>query len=112
MNSLEDIVAAAKAKPMRIVLSEGEDPRIAEGAVRATADGIAEPVLIGKQSSVEAQLANAGGDPSRFEIVDPASFGKFADYAEAFHELRKHKGVFAAANRVRPSAVFWFVKSS
>ncbi len=95
MNSLEDIVAAAKAKPMRIVLSEGEDPRIAEGAVRANSDGIAKPVLIGSRAIVEQRLSDAGGDPSDFEIIDPRAYDQHSAYAEAFFELRQHKGVDA-----------------
>ena len=92
MNSLEDIVAAAKANPKRIVLSEGEDPRIAEGAVRAMSDGIAHPVLVGNAETVKDQLIRAGGNPSSFEIIDPGSLERIDELAEAFLELRKHKG--------------------
>jgi phosphate acetyltransferase len=47
MNPLDDIIAAAKAEPSRIVLAEGEDLRIIDGAVRAVNDGIARVTLVG-----------------------------------------------------------------
>ena len=77
MNPLNDILDAARRTPKRIVLSEGEDPRIAEGAVRAQKDGIAHPVLIGRRPVVGERLAAIGATPAAFEIVDPAEAPSF-----------------------------------
>ena len=63
MKPLDRILEAAKAAPRRIVLAEGEDPRIVEGAVRALREGLAEIVLVGNRSTVEARLAAAGASP-------------------------------------------------
>jgi len=103
MTPLDDLIAAAREAPRRIVLSEGEDVRIAEGAVRAHKDGTAHPILIGRASEVADRLSSAGAGPAAFETVDPVSASKRQDYAEAFYDLRKHKGVdeeaaFAAMN--------------
>ena len=99
MKPLDDILDAARRDPKRIVLSEGEDPRIAEGAARALRDGIAHPVLVGRRSVVEDRLTAAGADPADFEIADPASAPKTQDYAEVYYVLRKHKGMDPDAAR-------------
>ena len=95
------IRAAAGAAPRRIVLSEGTDPRIAEGAVRAAREGLAEPLLVGPEAEVRAAIARAGGDAdaSGIEIVDPAGSPHREAAAAAFHERRRHKGVDADAAR-------------
>ena len=97
MKPLERIVEAAKRARRRIVLSEGEDPRIATAAVRAVNDGIADIVLVGARAQVEAQLAACGADPARFRIEDPENSALTQHLAAAWHELRKDKGVDAQA---------------
>jgi phosphate acetyltransferase len=93
MKTLDDIIAAARSNPKRIVLSEGEDSRICEAAVRLRRDGVASPILIGNAKIVAEQLTASGGDPKDFEIIDPASAPQARDYANAYYELRKQKGI-------------------
>ncbi len=99
MGPFDKILSAARKAPKRIVLAEGEDPRIAEGAARALEAGIARPLLVGRPTVVAEQLTAAGADPGAFEIVDPGTSSNAEAYAEAFHALRKHKGVDEAAAR-------------
>lgn len=73
MQPLDRLFAAARAARRRIVLAEGEDPRILAAAVRAEAEGLAELTLLGRTDTVAAGLTAAGGDPARFEIIDPAT---------------------------------------
>ena len=93
MKPLDDILAAARAQPKRIVLSEGEDPRIAEAAAKAQKDGIAHPILIGKQSVIAERLSEIGESATDFEIIDPATAPQLRTYADAYYALRQHKGV-------------------
>ncbi len=88
MNALEIIVANARRNPKCIVLSEGEDPRVAEGAVRAARERIAQPVLIGNRRRIEDALARLDA-ADVCGIVDPDTSEKFDDYARAF---LKHRG--------------------
>ncbi|EXL06736.1 phosphate acetyltransferase [Aquamicrobium defluvii] len=97
MKPLERIIEAAKRARRRIVLSEGEDPRIAEAAVRAANDGIADIVLVGNRAAVEAQLAACGADPARLRIEDPLTSALTPRLAAGWHELRRDKGVDAQA---------------
>lgn len=97
MKPLERIVEAAKRARRRIVLSEGEDPRIAAAAARAVNDGIADIVLVGNRAAVEAQLAACGADPARLRIEDPLTSALTPRLAASWHELRRDKGVDAQA---------------
>ncbi|NNE89794.1 MAG: phosphate acetyltransferase [Silicimonas sp.] len=82
MAVIDDIAAASRAARPHIVLSEGDDPRIQEAALRAAQDGVARLTLIGH-----------GGGSADVAFVDPAKSPKLTDYAAAFFDLRKHKGV-------------------
>ncbi len=97
MSPLDRILAAAKARPACISLAEGDDPRIVEGALRAARDGIALPVLIGKEDSVRAQLdaAGAGDGDDAITVVDPAIDPRLAGYAELFRDIRKRTDLSA-----------------
>ncbi len=96
MTGIDDIIAASKVAAPRILLSEGEDVRVAQAAARAQADGLAEVIIVGDASKIAA-LEVDGLD--RVEIADPATSERLEDYSAAYHELRKHKGVDAAAAR-------------
>lgn len=96
MSIIESLIDQARGSGQRIVLSEGEDPRIVEGAVRALADDIAVPVLLGNAARVEVLLKSFGGSADQIQIIDPSSSDRTADYAQAYHELRAHKGMDAA----------------
>ncbi len=92
MDTIDGIFETARASKRRICLSEGEDPRIIEAAIRATRDGLAHLQLIGDTTTIETQLAQAGGCDG-IEVIDPATSPKTAAFAESYLELRRHKGM-------------------
>ena len=99
----------AAARPAHIVMSEGHDPRIVAGALDAVRAGIARVTLVGTTADVTAQLAEAGAaDTPEISIQDPASSDLTSEFATAFYELRKHKGmsVDGAAAAVMNPLVF------
>ncbi|MDH3668765.1 MAG: phosphate acetyltransferase [Paracoccaceae bacterium] len=100
MNSLDRIGRTARTAPQRIVLAEGADPRILQGALRAAADGIAEPILIGPESEISQRVRAEGGDPGALTIVDPETSPLTESFAAAYHDLRRHKGIDRAAAEV------------
>lgn len=99
MRPLDDILTAARKTPKRIVLPEGEDPRIVEGAARAARDGLAQITLLGDPTVIAERLSALGADPADFRILDPATAPQAEAYAAAYHELRRHKGVDLDAAR-------------
>ena len=88
MKPLDRLYAAARIARRRIVLAEGEDPRILQAAVQAQAGGLAEVILLGRTDTVAAGLAAAGGKPDRFEIVDPETSALLPGFVDAYRALR------------------------
>ncbi|SLN58244.1 phosphate acetyltransferase [Ruegeria meonggei] len=94
MKPLRAILGTASASDKIIALSEGDDPRIVEGAVMAVKEGVAQIVLVGNYDKVSALLtAHSGFDPNRIEIHDPDSSPLLPQFAAALLERRKHKGM-------------------
>jgi malate dehydrogenase (oxaloacetate-decarboxylating)(NADP+) len=76
----------------RIALAEGEEQKIIRAAYQIKEEGIATPVLIGRQSIIDEQLKNLGLE-YRPQVVDPNKFDKLETYTNAYYELRQRKGV-------------------
>jgi len=93
MKALNNIFKRASEDPRRVVLAEGEDPRIIEAAVTATERGVADITLLGNVAAITAKATEQGLDLKAIAILDPADSAKAERYAEAFYELRKHKGM-------------------
>ena len=87
MSIFDTIAAASKRARPRIVLSEGDDPRIIDAAKRASADGLARITLIGTT------------DVAGVTVINPATSPNLDAYAQAFFDLRKHKGISEDAAR-------------
>lgn len=100
MQPLDRLYAAARAARRRIVLAEGEDPRILAAAVRAEAEGLAELTLLGRTDTVAAGLTAAGGDPARFEIIDPATAPSRFAFVETYRTLRAGRADAADAEAI------------
>jgi phosphate acetyltransferase len=81
---LDKMKAQAKADLKTIVLPEGEDPRTIEAAKAIVAEGIANIVILGDPAEIEVEGAT---------VLDPKTAPKHDEYAQAFYELRKSKGV-------------------
>jgi len=68
MQILADCREAARANLRRIVLPEGEEPRIRAAAGRLAAEGLAIPVLIGAEAP-GCETVDPGSDPRRDELA-------------------------------------------
>lgn len=92
-NVMETIYAKAKAANKRIVLPEADDVRTVAAAQEIVGRGLAQVVLVGDQDKIAAACKAAGADVSSYRIVDPARSPLREQYAKAFYELRKAKGI-------------------
>ncbi len=88
---VETIKKKAAAKQKKIVLCEGEDPRVVEAAAACVEEGIAQIVLLGNAEEIHAK--NPGVDLTGIEIIEPAASPKLEEYANLLYELRKAKGM-------------------
>lgn len=79
MKTFTDIVEAAKKVPAcKIAVAVAEDDHVLDAIVAAKEQDIAEAVLVGNKSKIEAIAANMGVDLSPFEIVDEPDAKKAA----------------------------------
>ncbi|MEP3778467.1 MAG: phosphate acetyltransferase [Shimia thalassica] len=94
MNPMTRILNTAVRLNRKIVLSEGEDPRVIAAAIEARKQGLAQVVLVGNKSAIDAALSTKGRQElDGIEIHDPTDSDLRTAMADYFHNLRKHKGV-------------------
>ncbi len=91
MGNLTYIIKKAQTCPKSIALSEGDDIRVIEAAVRASNDKIADCILIGTRRSIEQQAADASLSLDGVPIEDPFTSKKSLIYANTLFKLREGK---------------------
>lgn len=92
MKPFEELLGRARREPRRVVLAEGEDERVVEGAARAQAAGLARVTLLGRPAGVRALLRRLGFGSLPVEVVDPADSPDLPEFAAIWHALRRHRG--------------------
>jgi phosphate acetyltransferase len=99
MDIAHEIRERARRAQHRIVLPEGDDPRIRQAASQLASGGLAKPVLLS---------SGAGGAPDGVELIRTASDPRLEIFAAEYFELRKDKGVTEeqAMERVSDPLVF------
>ncbi|MDD2525845.1 MAG: phosphate acetyltransferase [Bacteroidales bacterium] len=94
MDLMSRIVDKAKAKPQRIVLSEGTEIRTLQAAEQLLNDQVAEIVLIGNPDVIkEIASEREWNNIDKAIIVDPENNEKKQLYTELLFDLRKSKGM-------------------
>ena len=76
----------------RIAFAEGEEQKIIRAAYQIKEEGIATPILIGRENIIQDHL-DILGLSFKPEIVNPREFKDLDKYAKAYYELRNRKGV-------------------
>ena len=113
---MKPVFAQAKAAPKRIVFAEGEDERVLRAVQVICDEGIAKPILIGREEDI-ARKAEAYGLRVRagvdFEVIHhegSAFFNEhFEEFWKAYHALTERRGVSVdyAKREVRRRATLW-----
>jgi phosphate acetyltransferase len=90
-----NLVQQARADRRHIVLPEGDEPRILKAAVDLIDRDIVRLTLLGKRESIAQALRDHGIalDLSQVKIIDPAASPELEVYAQAYFEMRRHKGM-------------------
>ncbi|MGI9420283.1 MAG: phosphate acetyltransferase [Geminicoccaceae bacterium] len=99
MNPFDAILQRAKNDPRHIVLAEGEDSRVIDGALSAIDAGIARVTLLGRETVILESLKKRGAHDLPVGIVDPTTSPLKEPFAEELEKLRRHKGVDLAKAR-------------
>jgi phosphate acetyltransferase len=73
MRPFDDLLERTKCDPRHIVLAEGEDPHVADGAIRAWREGLARTTLLGRLCVIQGLVTPRGFENAPIIIVDPAT---------------------------------------
>ena len=93
MDIMKGIHARAKEAHKRIVLPEGCDERVMRAASAITKDGMAEMTLLGNIEKIQELADKLNIDLTGIKLADPTKHQLYDDFAKAYYELRKHKGM-------------------
>ena len=88
-----DLIAKARTDVKHIVLPEGEDDRILRAAARLLRRGVVTLTLLGDPAAVTNRAGDLGLDLDSVTVIDPKTSELTDSFAEAYAELRKHKGM-------------------
>jgi phosphate acetyltransferase len=80
MSVLDRLFEAARRRRAKVVLPEGDDPRILAAARRLTKEQIATPILLGEKAAIARAAEAASVDLDGIALVDPASDALTAAY--------------------------------
>ena len=79
-----DCLAKVKGRGLTVVLPEGRDPRILQAALEIKAQGIAEPIVLGKPEKIEAAAQEAGVSLGQITTLDPRQSPRLDAYVEGY----------------------------
>ena len=108
MTLLDSIIQRAKQSPKRIVLTEGEDPRILQAAQRLSRDKVAEVTVLGNAGTIADKASSLGIALSNVSVVDPAESPLRESLAQLLFELRAKKGMTPETAHELAGQPLWF----
>ena len=88
-----EILARAKSDHRHIVLPEGTEERILRAAEILRMRDIVTVTLLGNQEDIRQKASAIGVSLTDMNIIDPMQSERRQTYADAYYELRKHKGI-------------------
>ncbi len=93
MELIDRVKARARVQPQRIVLSEGEDPRVVEAAAAIVREGFARITLLGRPVVIESVAAKSRTSLDGIAILNPLGSSKFEAYSQLLYEQRRARGI-------------------
>ncbi len=89
---MRTIFNKARSGPKRIIFAEGEAAKIIRAAAEIEAQGIGEPILLGREDVISTTIAELGLD-YRPRVVDPRESHRAESYARVLFKRRQRKGI-------------------
>ncbi len=93
MTLVEKIKARARTHPQRIVLPEGEDPRVVSAAAAVAREGFAKITLLGRKRIIDTVGADLRMTLVGVAIEDPVMSPRAEAYGQIYFERRRAHGV-------------------
>ncbi len=88
-----DLIDRARARRRRLVLPEGTDERILRATEVLLRRGVAELTLLGRPDEIARRTRELGVDLGDAQVVDPVTSPWRDEFAQAYAQLRAHRGV-------------------
>lgn len=88
-----ELIERAKSDKMRIVLCEGDDERILHATDILLRREVANIILLGNIEAIKTKANALNLDISKARIINPVESPNFSEYAKAYYEFRKNKGI-------------------
>ncbi len=88
-----ELIERAKSNKMRIVLAEGTEERILRAADILLRREVVDIILLGNVDEINSKANTLGLNIAAATVIDPVKSDKFEEYAAAYAEYRKKKGV-------------------
>jgi phosphate acetyltransferase len=92
MTLLEKLRARARTHPQRIILSEGEDPRVISAAAVIAREGLAKITLLGRKQIIESAAADLREPLTNVSIINCQASPRINSYAQIYYERRHAHG--------------------
>jgi malate dehydrogenase (oxaloacetate-decarboxylating)(NADP+) len=106
--TMRGMILTARQQRLRVVFPEGTSETILRASSILTDEGIASPILLGRESEVREAIERLRLELSGVQIVDPARSPRFEGYVDEYFRMRRRRGVMraAAAQRLRQTDSF------
>src|SRR5206468_2191090 len=92
---MQPVFAAAKRTPKRVAYAEGEDERVLRAAQAAVDEGIAYPVLIGRNDVITQRVERLGlrlKGGANCEIVNTLDDPRYREYGQEYYMMMRRQG--------------------
>ncbi|MFO7858669.1 MAG: NADP-dependent malic enzyme [Ectothiorhodospiraceae bacterium] len=93
---MKPLFERARQQPRRLVFAEGEDRRVLQAVQEVVDEGLAEPMLVGRPSVIEARMSELGlrlRSGRDITIVDVDNDPRFRAYHTEYQQLMGRRGV-------------------
>ncbi len=87
------LIHQAKSDRRHIVMPEGTEERILRAAEILLLRGVVDVTFLGNAEEIRREIGSLGLSLDRAKIIDPAASEMRETFANAYYELRKHKGI-------------------
>jgi phosphate acetyltransferase len=88
-----EVMERAKADRKHVVLPEGDDDRVLRAAEILLRRNVVDLTILGAPGDIAARAGALGLDLGDAQVIDPQTSPLRVDFASAYHELRKRRGV-------------------
>ena len=109
MEVFESLKANLVGKNARIVLPEGEEPRILQATKRLVKETEVIPVLLGNPEKIKIYL-EIEGIMDGYEVIDPQHYPQFEEMVAALVERRKGKMSEEDARKILAWLMEWYLE--